>query len=147
MIKRNRFKALCRKRKRFYQLQQRSSLVAARNNPQTFWRILRNNDIKHSSGTTISNKINPSQWYEYFSDLFSNNESEETETTDILSFIQNNYDNNDLNLPITEQEITQSIKSMKNNRSPLPDGIVIEMYKKNFTSYSPVSPQAFQRNF
>ena len=35
-IKRNRFKALCRKRKRSYQLQQRSSLVAARNNPQTF---------------------------------------------------------------------------------------------------------------
>ena len=109
--------------------------------------MLRNKDIKHSSGTTISNKINPLQWYEYFSDLFSNKESEETETTDILSFIQNNYDNDDLNLPITEQEITQSIKSMKNNRSPDPDGIVIEMYKKTLHLILPYLHKLFNEIF
>ena len=44
-----------------------------------------------------------------------------------VGYNNDNFDNNDLNLPITEQEIRQSIKSMKNNRSPGPDGIFIEM--------------------
>ena len=52
-----------------------------------------------------------------------------------------------MNLPITEQEVIQSIKSMKNNRSPGPDGIVIEMYKKTLHLTLPYLHKLFNEVF
>ena len=52
-----------------------------------------------------------------------------TENKNLLQNIVQENDSNDLERPITNEEISSSIKSIHSNRSPGPHGICIEMFK------------------
>ena len=77
--------------------------------------------------------------YDYYSYLFvSQNIPSENVNDNTLSFICNNFDGSILNEQISDEEIIKRIKRSKNNKSPGPDGISVEMYKKkkkNFSTY------------
>ena len=52
-----------------------------------------------------------------------------------------------MNIPITEKEIIDSVKSIKIDRSPGPDGIVIEMYKHTLDLTLPYLHRLFNEIF
>ena len=64
-----------------------------------------------------------------------NNNIEQNEN--IFENVQYEYDSGSLNIPICNQEIIDSIRHLKSNRSGGPDGICIEMYKHTLNDILP----------
>ena len=57
------------------------------------------------------------------------------------------YDSSSLNVPICNQEIIDSIRHLKSNRSGGPDGICIEMYKYTLNDILPFLNLLFNEIF
>ena len=84
-------------------------------------------------------------WKAYFIELLST--GHETEYS-IENEILNNYEVDDpLNKPISEMEIMTSINKSKNGKSPVPDGISSEFYKKISFEISPTLTSIFNLIF
>ena len=82
--------------------------------------------------------ISINDWFNHFSALFKtrfeNERGDRDNTNPLLNAILNNITTPqkeafELNSPITEQEIKQSIKNLKNNKAAGADGVVSEMFK------------------
>ena len=57
--------------------------------------------------------------------------------------IEENNLNNDINSPITEQEILKAIKSLKNNKSPGADNTINEQIKASIYNMLPIYVKLF----
>ena len=82
--------------------------------------------------------MNNKEWFQYFATLFSEPEAEANfYNAHILGNItqDNNIDN--LEQPITEQEIRTSIQNLNINKSGGPDGLCIEMFKATLDTTLP----------
>ena len=99
----------------------------------------------------VETSIPARDWYNYFSDLFSNNDFPQKDLNfsdeESLRSNRNPVDSSCLNLPIADDEIINSVKSINNNRSPGPDGINIEMYKHTLTLELPYLNKLFNEIF
>ena len=71
----------------------------------------------------------------YFKGLFNSTEINQHE--DVLRNITQDHESEDLDIPISDQEIINSTKSIHTNRSPGPDGVCIEMLKETLTTILP----------
>ena len=124
---RNRFKSLCKLKKNDFQRKRRSALLDSKDNPKLFWQTIKGNSV---SKTEKDNIIKCEDWLDYFEDLFSSPDTDlNGNAEDIFrnNINENNADN--LDLPITEEEIRASIRNLNLNRSGGPDGLCIEMFK------------------
>ena len=124
---RNRFKSLCKLKKNDFQRKRRSALLDSKDNPKLFWQTIKGNSV---SKTEKDNVIKCEDWLDYFEDLFSSPDTDlNGNAEDIFrnNINENNADN--LDLPITEEEIRASIRNLNLNRSGGPDGLCIEMFK------------------
>lgn len=71
--------------------------------------------------------------YTYYSQLYSNINTEDTDIDDFLNVVNTKVCESDRDMcdsKITEEEIYSAISSMKRNKSPGPDGITVEFYLK-----------------
>ena len=75
------------------------------------------------------------EWLNYFKGLF--NLTEINQYEDVLRNITQDHESEDLDIPISDQEIINSTKSIHTNRSPGPDGVCIEMLKETLTTILP----------
>ena len=143
--KRNRFKALCRKKKIAYSRSKKQALIQAHKSPKEFWKLLRENN---SSFNDNSNNISSEEWYKYYSQLLTNrNVISDENLPGGFSFVENNFDCSILNEPINDEEIIKSVRSTKNNKSPGPDGINAEMYKETLILILPYLNKLFNAIF
>ena len=97
-----------------------------RNNPKKFWNTLKQGADKKSSVNSCN--LSGTDWFNYFKGLFTS----QTAEADDPPILDNNRQDNVcdmLNLPISDQEIRESVYSLKSDKSPGPDGICAEIYK------------------
>ena len=136
------FKSLCLHKKIAYQNSERNKLVSARNNPKTFWSIL-----KQNIGTVnqISN-INAADWMGYFKNLLC--KSNQPSLSNFV-FEMNVEDDSSyiLNSPIHIDEIYQSINRLKPGKAQGTDGIVAEFYKNTCLYIAPILCSLFNHIF
>ena len=97
----------------------------ASKNPKQYWRLIKQNCNKKGVFTSV----------------------EENQHENVLRNIVQNHQCEDLETPITEQEIINSTKSIHANCSPGPDGICIEMLKETLTSILPYLTSLFNDIF
>ena len=147
ITQRNRFRAVCKQKKQNFLRKKREALKAASKNPKEFWKLIKENRMTKEVETSIPAR----DWYNYFSDLFSNNDFPQKDLDfsdeESLRSNRNPVDSSCLNLPIADDEIINSVKSRNNNRSPGPDGINIEMYKHTLTLTLPYLNKLFNEMF
>ena len=143
--KRNRFKALCRKKKIAYSRSKKQALIQVHKSPKEFWKLLREDN---SCFNDNSNNISSEEWYKYYSQLLTNrNVISDENLPGGFSFVENNFDCSILNEPINDEEILKSVRSTKNNKSPGPDGINAEMYKETLILILPYLNKLFNAIF
>jgi len=124
---RNTYSALVRKKKQTFQKDKVQILTNNLNNPAVFWRELR------ACGTlmkrkTIRNSISITEWREHFMKVF---ETGKEPTRTFTEHIDDQMPNvEELDKPITKQEVVGSIKRLKSGKSGGLDGIVPEMLKE-----------------
>ena len=140
----NRFKSLCKGKKLNYQRKKRNDLINNRKDPKQFWGIIKSSCTKcHSNGSISSH-----EWFKYFKNLL-NLEKKESENfnENILQNLVLNNNCDDLNVQITDDEIIRSVNSLKNQKSPGPDGICAEMYKHTLNDTLPYLNKLFNEIF
>ena len=99
----------------------KQNLIDSRNCPNKFWKSIKTNKTYKS----ITSKIEPNAWYQYFKELLCPQNKNETEHIDdnLLADIRQNNDSADLNCIIADEEVRKSIAHLHANKSPGPDGL------------------------
>lgn len=126
LSKRNAFKCMNREKKLNLALENRNKLIKSRTNPHEFWRLIKSCNSKQScfAGSDVSS----TDWYNYFKKLL-NVDVNGDNTDNELKNIVHDVNSDELNMPISDSEIIESVNNINNNRSPGEDGICIELYK------------------
>ena len=115
--------------KRHYIQSQMNKLNTIKNtNPRQFWQILQ--ELKDGKKENHADKIEPGKWYNY---LVENNKCKSSKDDDyiIKQAIQslNTTGFNELDFQINDNEYTDAVSKLKNNKSPGVDQILNEMIK------------------
>ena len=107
-------------------------MLNACRNPHSYWKIIKQNC---NGKSPLKDYISPDDWVRYFQNLL--NMDVDFEIEHILQNITQDHDCNELDRPISNEEIISNviIKSINSNRSPGPDGICIEIIPTSLTSY------------
>jgi exonuclease III len=98
------------------------------NSPKEYWKILEL--LKNGESDKPINIIDPATWYNYFKDL--NNRGDTYNEQDLkgkIEQLENQPPNEEINKPISEKEISQAIKSLKNGKAKGVDCISNELLK------------------
>ena len=134
---RNRFKSICKWKKKEFQHKRRSDLIHARQNPKLFWQAIKGNNVSQPTPENTDSLSNE-EWFQYFATLFSEPEAEANfPNAHILRNITKDNNIDSLEQPITEQEIRNSIQNLSINKSGGPDGLCIEMFKATLDTTLP----------
>ena len=151
---RNKFRYLCRAKKREYLESQRANLMSPQTNSKLFWSTIRRNSTTNNS---IPPAIQANKWHDYFRNLFSYvpTRDEFEYQSELLNYLEsanefrhaNEIDWDILNGPITKIEIIESIKRLKNDKSPGPDGLIGEYFKSSVHTLLPYLHVLFNKIF
>ena len=126
--KKNAYKKLLRKKKYEYKVGQRKNIEALRkSSPKEFWK-----HFSKCKGKSVCNDISCDEFYGYFSNLENNIFSvidHETET--VISredFASTDAVYEDIDNPISIEEVSNAIKSLKSNKAPGNDDLLNEYF-------------------
>ena len=115
-------------------------------NPNEYWALieeLKNDDLAKTSTET---PFNSNEWNAYFKNLYGKNDNQlwDNEIKDQLKDLERNTPNSDfLNAVITEEEVKNSISSLKNKKATGLDNISAEMLKSGINHLSPCFTKLF----
>lgn len=106
-------------------------------NPNKFWKLLENLNIKGHNYTDPSDSVPAQAWQDHFSCLLNENKTLkfDNSTQKLVDEFINNYDmkpltkNINIDYRITEEEIIKCIRQLKSGKSSGTDGIKNEMLK------------------
>ena len=125
------FKNLCNAKRLAKQRQRRTNLLESSKKPAEFWKCIKSANSKPVCKNACE-QVSSDAWFSYFEKLFSTPELPETEE-DLPDLFDGaevpNIDNETLDDPITNDEIVNSIKSLKSACAAGLDGTCMEMYK------------------
>ena len=129
-----RYKSTLSKNARRFRNQRAERIRGLKNsNPKEYWRIL-------NSGSKQKTKMAPlNDLFEYFKTI---NGAEINDTVPDLGG-HNNPINEEINVPITADEITQAVKKLKNSKSPGTDDVLNEHIKSSLDLMLPVYLKLF----
>ena len=113
-------------------------MISNRKDAKRFWSILKLVSITRKDTTLSACKL-----YEHFKQLLNNDLTNVDLDSSFLHTIRINPGCDELNNQITQQEIIQSVKTFKSNKSPGPDGICMEMYKNTLNDILPFLHKLF----
>ena len=106
---------------------------AMENDPQTAWKII--NELKNDSlPADKAEKINRTQWFTHFRDLLHSNTNQidnnrQNTIKEELFQYEKSFQNGSLDYEITEKEIIDACKKLKNNKASAYDMVKNEMIK------------------
>lgn len=146
--KRREYKELLRNKRHSHRQNIVNALNNAGNNPTEFWGKLRS----YLGKKVQSNTILAQEWFDYFKNLFNNlvnnNENENlamgNPDGDVLEIRD---DDEDLNADITQDEIYDAIRSLKNNKAAGPDCLIGEFFKNAPGSFVPFLCKLYNKLF
>ena len=126
------------KKKLYFDLQTfKLSQACADKDPKTFWNFLK------GSNETLPSQISAHEWFNYFSNVYSPDDVEMHED-DINN---NDFVADELDLPISNSEVSQAIKRLKNDKSPGLDGVPAEFFKVISEMFVPFLVQLFNKMY
>ncbi len=155
--KRKEYKELLRVKKTAHRQKVLDALHKAKNDPKTFWGKLKSFVSKKHATNTISKE----EWFRHFSEVFSANEStsdnyvlgandEQVHDFDETEELEQNKTNNDmeadgdgqtdiesLDRDISEAEVYEAIRMLKNGKAAGPDRMISEFLKNSACSVVP----------
>ena len=143
------FKALCAAKKSSYNSKQLDDLLDSMNNPNSFWKKVKNIvKSKRSNDNNISND----DWKNHFASLFSYDELNENANfnVDEENGLDINFDEVEeivFNAPITDEEILKSVKALNMSKSPGLDGLPPGIFKHSIDIILPIVKRFFNRLF
>ena len=122
-------KKLLKHKKKQYKDRQLSELLDTLGNQSEFWKKVNQLAPKH---TRTENNTSIDMWYQYFRTVLEtddpvNHEAEDDILGDIFGDAEG--DMGLINEPITKDEVTRALISLKDRKAPGPDGIIGEMIK------------------
>ena len=126
---RKEYKNLLKHKKKQYKDRQLSELLDTLGNQSEFWKKVNQLAPKH---TRTENNISIDMWYQHFRTVLEtddpvNHEVEDDILGDIVGDVEGDMDL--INEPITKDEVTRALISLKNGKAPGPDGIIGEVFK------------------
>ena len=126
---RREYKNLLKHKKKQYKDRQLSELLDTLGNQSEFWKKVNQLAPKH---TRTENNISIDMWYQHFRTVLEtddsvNHEVEDDILGDIVGDVEGDMDL--INEPITKDEVTRALISLKNGKAPGPDGIIGEIFK------------------
>ena len=112
------------------------------NNPKDYWSLI------NSGGKTDSTQASLQDLFDYYKDTNeanSHNDDASDQFPDDSSFRDELQElaNEEINQPITHDELLKAVKSLKNNKSPGFDNVMNEYLKSTFTTMSPLILKLF----
>ena len=139
--KRNEYNAVCKQKRIDYYKGKQEEIENSISDSKRFWSKLKS----LNKFTVARNNIDMDDWYEHFSNLFKNENENEDNTYDYVDEIKitTTYDPNVtvteemLDSPISREEILNSIKCLKPNKSPGMDDRIPEMIKNSADIIAP----------
>ena len=138
---RSEFKNMCKIKSSEWKNKLRARLIDCKSNPTEFWKTVKSVSKEYLQP---SNLITPSEWFNYFERLLNQDVKIDEEFSDLVTGFTATHDAEcgicngheqgsaelqDLNEPISEEEILKCIREMSNGKAAGVDGIVIEMLK------------------
>ena len=107
--------------------------------------------------TTVTNSIKKDQWYQHFYNVFNtffdndSNGIDDDEVDDVHGYDENGDSENDdiaaLECDITEGEVYEAIRMLKNGKAAGPDLIIGEFFKNSATHVVPFLVRYFNKLF
>jgi hypothetical protein len=137
---RSKFKNTCSQKATEWKNKLKEKLVSCKADPVMFWKTVKSINVKQMLVPCIT----PVEWFTYFEKLLNQDVNLNVEFKDIVDDFIVNHDADcdtcnghdqgnetiqELNDPITTDEIVRCVRSMSNGKSSGIDGIVIEMLK------------------
>lgn len=120
------YKAFIKKKKLSFKREKAERLASLGNDSKSFWK-----EVKQLSGkrkNTASLEITDEQWFNHFKNLF--NDEDVRVNENILHDVgRMDVDCDNLNMPITENEVFEAIRKLKNGKACGVDNIMPEMLK------------------
>ena len=132
-LEKRKFKNLTNAKKLKHQRKKRQALIASRNNPKSFWKIIKENSTSKSIQTKL---VQPGSWVNHFETLLCKGDQPSIFDLDLNGF-PNETNDDFLNKPITQDEIENSIKCLKIGKSHGLDGIGAEFYRNTSSLITP----------
>ena len=108
--------------------------------PKQYWQIINNKPKEDNVTAPLTD------FYQYFKEINENmleNEDQIENFTEINNNLDENDINEDINKPISEQEVRQAIKNLKNSKSPGIDNVVNEQMKSSINIMLPIYVKLF----
>ena len=124
---RKRYKYLLKAKKQSFRREKTILLAANLSNPSTFWKELRHMGCGKQSKANSSN-IDINEWYDHFTDLFANNDTDDS-VQDASQSGNSEESDHFLNEEITGLEVQKAIKKLKRGKACGLDGITAEILK------------------
>ncbi|XP_053380331.1 uncharacterized protein LOC128548841 [Mercenaria mercenaria] len=109
--------------------------------PKQYWNIINGKSTQNEKTAKLND------FYEYFKDLNENLIDTENSSDENMSETANVNNNEEINVPITEKEILDAVKTLKNNKSPGCDEIINEHIKYTVHSMIHVYKKLFNLVF
>ena len=119
------------------------------NNPKEYWKIINSDKKNEDSQASLEDLFN---FYQHMNEKNTNDDDDDNDgDDDNENGDGKNMDDNDLqnlvneeiNQPITYEELSKAIKALKNNKSPGLDNIVNEQLKSTFNIMHPLFIKLF----
>ena len=122
---RKEYRQLIKSKKSASKREKAFKLHSSMKDPKVFWKEIRTGFGKPKS--KVSDKISIGEWFEHFKNVYQSSEAEEN-----WSEAENYGENeilNELNVPITDEEVQTAILSLKNAKAAGCDDVLAEMLK------------------
>lgn len=151
--KRSSYNELIRQKKKSHRQSLMESLDKGSSDPKLFWKTIKS--LASKVAGVIS--INTEQWYQHFYNVFNSFTKENNDHTDFVEDGVNRvsdgddeeemYDMDALERVITENEVKEAIRVLKNGKAAGPDYLIGEFFKNSATAVVPFLTKYFNKLF
>lgn len=139
---RNRYRQLIKEKSEQYKKQKLNDLMDKSKDSKQFWKEVRALSRKAEQPPSVG----PDDWFKHFNSVLGGDAVAEGDTQ-----FDDDVDEppavDDLDKPITRDEIIKAVNHLKNNKAPGPDGVLAEMLKNSIGIISPFLEILFNHMF
>ena len=142
------YRKLLTEKKQSFKRKKAQSLADSIDDPKQFWKEVKAG-IGFSRKQNVENKITKDQWLEHFMTVFnSGNNNRESDVEKWEKSSEHHSPNSEsLDCPVSEEEVTESIRKLKQGKASGLDNVLAEMLKSAGALLTPFLTECFNEIF
>jgi hypothetical protein len=126
-IARREYKRLLKRKEKQFNDTLINQLISSVNNQKDFWNTVHRISFKRKQP---ANNIGVDMWFQHFKELLERNVDNDGTLIHVSDVsVDDNYVDNDLNRPISKEEVLLALRKLKQRKAAGPDGIIGEILK------------------